>query len=125
MYIEGVEQWIKMTRNFSTPFTEFNKATTEISKRISEQNLEIIGDNFSRLSNQLKRFSNIKNPEDLINLQKDCVSENITACIETAQKMTHLTMENMEEIAELWSSTAVKISEKTVEKAQKFAEKKI
>jgi translation initiation factor 2 alpha subunit (eIF-2alpha) len=123
MYTEGFDQWAKLNKNFTAPFNEWNKATSEICKRISDQNLELFGENFSRFSDQVKRLSNVKKPEDLFNLQKDLMSENITASIELMQKIIHITMENMEDIAKLWGSTAAKISEKAVEKAQKFAEK--
>src|SRR5262245_53149470 len=123
MYTEGFEQWVKLNKSFTTPITEFNKATTEICKRMSEQNMQIIGENFTRFTNQMKRLSNIKKPEDFINFQRDCISENISASIETIQKLTHLSMENFEEITKLWGVTAAKISEKAVEKAQKYSER--
>lgn len=123
MYNEGFEQWFKLNKNLSAPMNELNKATTEISKRISEQNLQLIEENVARISNQLKRLSSVKKPEDFLNLQRDCFSENMTASIETAQKIMHMAMENLEEISKVWGSTAAKITEKAVEKAQKYTEK--
>lgn len=123
MYHESFDQLFKVNKNLTAPVSEWNKTLNEIGKRIAEQNLEIIGDNFNRISSQLKRLSSVRKPEDLFNLQKDCLSENISASIDVAQKISHMAMENMEEIAKLWGTTAAKITEKAVEKAQKYTEK--
>ncbi|VVC76960.1 hypothetical protein AQUSIP_22870 [Aquicella siphonis] len=123
MYHEGFDQFFKINKSFTAPVSEWNKTLNEIGKRIAEQNLEIIGENFNRVSSQLKRLSSVRKPEDFLNLQKDCLSENISASIDITQKIAHLAMENMEEIAKLWGTTAAKITEKAVEKAQKFTEK--
>lgn len=123
MYTEGFEEWIKMNKNLTAPINELNKASTEIYKRITDQNLELFGENLSRFTEQLKRLGSIKKPEDFINLQKDMMGENITGTIETLQKVIHMNMETMEEIAKLWGSTAAKISEKAVEKAQRYTER--
>lgn len=123
MYLEGFEQWYKVNKNFTTPAGELSKATTEVLKRITEQNLEIIGENYSRFSDQLRRLSSIRRPEDLINFQRDCLNENLTAAMKNTQKLMHLSLENFEELSRLYSTAATKITEKAVEKAQKYAQK--
>jgi len=121
--IEGYDQWFKLNKSWNTPFTEWNKVTMEICKRMAAHNLEMVGENYSRFSERLKRISNIKKPEDFLNLQKDIINEDLTATLEHMQKMVHLSMENMEELTRLWGTSAAKITEKAVEKAQKYAEK--
>lgn len=123
MYNEGLDNLLKMNKTFTAPLGEWNKAINDIGKRIADQNMEIIAENFTRVSNQLKRLSNVRKPEDFFNLQKDCLSENISAGIDLTQKVIHMTMENFEEISKLSGTTAAKITERAVEKAQKFAEK--
>lgn len=120
MYIEGYEQWFKLNKNWSSPLTEWNKATTDICKRMATQNLEFISENYTRFSERLKRLSSIKKPEDLLNLQREMLNEDMTLALENMQKLIHISMENMDELAKLWGTTAAKITEKAVEKAQKF-----
>jgi hypothetical protein len=120
MYIEGYEQWFKLNKQFASPFNEWNKVTTDICKRVAAQNLELIGESYSRFSERLKRLSNVKKPEEFLLLQKDMLNEDITLTLEYFQKIIHLFMENMEELAKLWGTTAAKVTEKAVEKAQKF-----
>jgi hypothetical protein len=123
MYNENIEQWFKLNKNIGTPVSEMNKATTDMCKRIAEQNLELIEENIARFSNQVKRLSNVRSPEELINLQKDCLSENITAGMETTQKIIQMGMENVEEVSKLLGTTASKVSEKVVEKTRKYVKK--
>lgn len=101
MYTEGYDQWFKLNKNISAPLTELNQATTTMYKHMTEQHLELLGDNFTRLSDQLKRFTNARKPEDFINLQKECMNENITATIEGFQKILQTSMENFEEFTKL------------------------
>jgi uncharacterized protein with HEPN domain len=105
MYTEGYDQWIKINKNMTAPVTEWNKATSELCQRMAQQNLELIGENFSRLSDQLKRFTNIRKPEDFLNLQKEVFNEDVTATIECMQKIIHTSMENMEEFTKLCGSS--------------------
>ena len=123
MYNENFEQWYKLNKNLGAPVSDLTKALAEMGKRISEQNVALFEENAARISNQLKRLGNVKKPEDFFELQKDCFSENITAGIETVQKIVRMSMENLEEISNLWSSTASKVSEAAVERAQKYTEK--
>lgn len=101
MYTEGFDQWLKMSKYLSSPMGDWNKTFTEIVRRTTQQNLEIIGDNFARLSDQCKRLSHVRKPEDLINLQKDILSEDIAASINNTQTLVHTAMENMEEMTKL------------------------
>lgn len=122
MYTEGFEQWFKMNKNLNVPMSEWNKATTDMLKHLTEQNLEIISDNFSHLSDQLKRFSNIRKPEDLLHLQKECLTEDMSLLIEDMQKIAHASLESIEELSKLLSLTTresmavVKTAEKRREK---------
>ena len=104
MYTEGFEQWFRVNKNMATPLTEWNKTCTDLCRRSTQQQLDLIGENFSRLSERLKRFSNIRKPEDFFNLQKDSLNEDVTASIECMQKCIHNAMENMEELTRLWGS---------------------
>jgi len=123
MHNENYEPWLKLGKNLSSPLSEWNKTSIDLGKRLAELNLQIINENILRVSTQFRRLSTMKKSEDLFNLQKDCINENISSTIETTQKLIHVAMENMEIIANLWGSTASKITEKAVEKAQKFHEK--
>lgn len=126
MYTEGFEQWFKMNKNITSPFNEWNKTCTELCRRVTQQSLEIFGENVSRLSDRLKRFSNVRKPEDFFNLQKESFQEDIAATIENTQKLVHSSMENMEEFTKLWGSmcstvheTATTMTNKTSEKQEK------
>lgn len=123
MYLEGFEQWYKMNKTFSSPVNDLGKATTEVFKRITEQNLEIIGENYTRFSDQLRRLSSIRKPEELMNFQRECWTENWSAVLRNSQKLMHLTLENFEELSRMYGNTATKVTEKAVEKAQKFTQK--
>lgn len=104
MYTEGYSQWTKLNKQFAEPMSEWHKVTTELCQRLTEQQLDIMGEHLSRMSNQLKRLTNVRKPEDFINLQKECLSEDVTAAIECMQKVIHTSMENMEEIANICGS---------------------
>lgn len=104
MYTEGLEQWLKVNKNFTNPLVEWNKVTNELCRRIAEQNLELIGENITLFSDQLKRISNAKKPEDFINIQKDILTEDMTAAVETTQKIIHIAMGSMEQCTKLCGS---------------------
>jgi hypothetical protein len=123
MYTEGFEQWFKLNKNMTGPLNELGKTATDICRRSAQQNLEIIGENLNRFSDQMKRLSNVRKPEDLINLQRECLNEDISAVMENTQKLAHNAMENYEELSRIWGSTAAKVTENAVEKAQKYTEK--
>lgn len=101
MRFEGYEQWQKMHQNMMMPLGDWNKASTEIWNRLTQQQLDVMSDNLLRLSHQLKRLSHVTKPEDFINLQKECLNEDITASIETMQKLIHSSTESMEEFTKL------------------------
>lgn len=103
MYTEGFEQLFKMNKSLSAPLSEWSKIATEIYRRTVEQNLEIMSENLSRLSEQAKRLSHVKKPDELFNLQKDCLTEDVNVAIEELQQIMHRSMENMEELTRLYS----------------------
>jgi hypothetical protein len=105
MYIEGFEQWFKLNRNLTTPFTDLNKATTELCRLLAQENLEIIEENFSRWSDQVKRLSSVRKPEDLIHLQKECIHENVQASIGNIQKLVQISLKNFEEFSKIYGTT--------------------
>lgn len=123
MYTEGFEQWFKANKNMSAPLAEMGKATTDICRRCAQQNMEMMSENYSRLTDQMKRLSSVRKPEDFFNLQREIINEDITAAMENLQKWTHNALENYEELSRLWSTTAAKVTETAVDKAQKYTEK--
>ncbi len=126
MYTEGFEQWLKLGKNVAAPFGDFGKTATEIGRRAMEQHLELLGENFSRYSDQLRRLSNVRKPEELLQLQKECLSENVTATIENTQKLLRLSMENVSELTKAFSSLREPVmaaTQKVAEKAKKYAER--
>lgn len=125
MYTEGFEQWFKLNKNMTNPMNEINKAATEICRRSAQHNMELIGENVTRLSDQLKRFSNVRKPEDFFNLQKECLNEDMSALMKNMQELSQNALENFEELSKILGSTAAKVTESTVEKAHthKYTEK--
>lgn len=121
MYNEGFEQFFKLGKHISTPVEEWNKAAAGILHKVAEQNMEILNDNFSRFSDQMKRLSNVKRPEDLITLQKDCINEDISSVIENSQKIVHMSMENIEEITKLCGTVRESVLTPVVNKMEKHA----
>lgn len=122
MYTESFEQWLKANKNFSAPMGELNKAGTDFYRRIAQQNIELLSENYARFADQLQRLSQVKKPEELLHLQKECLNEDMTAGIENMQKLVHLSIENMEELTRLFSTardTAMKPVEKEREKHSK------
>ena len=91
------EDWMKMGKMF--PFSDFSRNTIELCRKTCEQNLNLLSDNFARVSDQLKRLSNVHKPEEFFNLQKDILTENITAGITTMQKIFKTSMDNVEEVS--------------------------
>lgn len=96
MYTEQFDQWLKTSKNLTTPLTELNKATAEIYRKIAEQHLEILTENANRISDQVQRLSTIKHTDDLLILQKDCLNENAQAVIESMQIMLNTTLESID-----------------------------
>jgi hypothetical protein len=119
MYNDSFEQWLKANKNFTAPLGEWNKLSTDLLRRISQENIEMMSDNFSRWSDQLKRFGDVKKPEDLINVLRECINENITATMENSQQLLHSTVEHMEECAKACGT----LQEKTLKTAAKEKER--
>jgi lipopolysaccharide biosynthesis regulator YciM len=117
MYNEVFEQWMKSNKNMALPFNGWNKAATEMYQRILQQNIEIMGETFSRTSDQLTRMSHIKKPEDFLNLQKECLSENTAATVENIQTLLRATSENIERITNLWTTTQEQPAPRSPEKS--------
>ena len=101
---EGYDQFIKMTKNFSNPVLP--EQLIGIFTKISRENMELMEENVSRFTDQLKRLSQIKRPEELINLQKDCLSEDIKTGMENVQKIAHLSMEHIQDFTKLCGTVA-------------------
>ena len=90
MYTEQYDQWIKAN--------EWSKPAAHLWQRLSQQQISLVGNQVARLSEQMKRFTQVKKPEDFLQLQKDCLHENVAAAIECMQSMLLFTVENMEEM---------------------------
>lgn len=101
MFTDTQDQWFKSSKSFATPLNEWNKTTNEMCQRFTQQQLSLISTHFSRVSEQMKRFTSVKKPEDFMQLQKECLQENIAASIESMQNMLLMTMENLEELSKL------------------------
>lgn len=102
---------------------EWNKTALELYRQSLQQGFDLLSNNLSLLSDQLKRLSHAKNAEDLLNIQKTCLNEDITATIETVQKTMHFSMENMEELARLYGTPLREQVRETVHKAEREKER--
>lgn len=126
MYTQGFEQWLKMNKTLAAPLSDLNRTATDICSGIIQQNIALMSENFSRISDQLKRLGNVKKPEELIDLQKECLNENISASIEGTQKLAQITIENLEKFIHLFITTTerqVNSINKTTERVKEYAEK--
>jgi len=104
MLNEHFEQWTK-NKNMFAPTSEWSKQVTELChmcQHIAQKNLEIANESVFRWSDQLKRFSNIKKPEDFFNLQRECINENITACLQNMQTLLSSCTEAADECMKLY-----------------------
>lgn len=104
MVTEGFEQYYKLGKNFLNPWNDVGKTVLDICRRANQGTLEIAGENLNRTAEQLKRFSSAKRPEEIINLQKDCLNENITAWMGDFQKLLNLSLGSFEEINKTFST---------------------
>jgi hypothetical protein len=104
MYTEGFQQWLNMNKYLNAPLTDWNKTFTGIYQRLTQHQLDLLGENFSRMSEQLKKFSNIKKPEDYLSFQKDMINEEITASIDNMHSLLRESMLQLEELMKLFSS---------------------
>lgn len=125
MYRGDMEDLFK-EGGFGGSLSSVGKATQEIYRRTAKENLEMISENLERLSDQVRRLSSVKKPEDLLTLQKECLSEDITATIQSTQRLMHLYMQNMEELTKVYSSvrdSAISATKSAAKSAVKHAEK--
>lgn len=104
MVTEGFEEYYKMSKNFLSPMNDISKTVWNLCRRASQGSLEMVSDNLNRGAQQLKHFSAVKRPEELLQLQKECLQENISAWMSNAQKLTNLSMSYFEEINKSFSS---------------------
>ena len=103
MFNESFEQWYK-NKNFFTQPNELSKQVTElchICQHTAQKHLELANENVFRLSDQFKRLTNVKKPEDLFNLQRDFINENMHACIQGMQTFMSACAENVDECMKL------------------------
>jgi len=115
MRTQDFDQWFKISKNMTTPFHEWSKACMEMGKRLTQQQLDMLSENVSRLSDQFNRLSRIRRPEEWIDLQKDCLHENINASMETVQKLIQLSVENVTQFTNLCGT----LHEQTIKTAEK------
>lgn len=101
MNTENFEQWYKQSKNFANPMNELNKTMTDLCRRATQEGLEIVSDNVSLLSDQMKRLSNIRKPEDYLNLTREYMTENMNASMSNVQKIMQLSMRTLEEMSHL------------------------
>jgi len=118
MITDGFEQWLKLNKNLNTPITEWGKASSELYRHLSEENIEILNETLSRVAEQMKRLSNVRSPEDLLNLQKECISEDVHAMIKHWQKISHLQQEGVEECIKSVSGTLHESTKGVVERSR-------
>ena len=104
MVTEGFEQYYKLGKNFLNHWNDVGKTVLDLCRRTNQGTLEIAGENLNRTADQLKRFSSAKRPEEIINLQKECLSENITAWMGDFQKLLNLSLGSFEEINKTFTS---------------------
>lgn len=104
MNTEHFEQWFKLNKNLTGPLAELQKTAAEICQRVAQENIELANKNVSRCTEQLKRLSSVKKPEEFFALQKECLTENMSAAMENVQKIMKSSVENMEKLADVWGS---------------------
>lgn len=98
MVTDGFEQYYKLGRTFLSPWNDVGKTVLEICRRANQGTLEIAEENLTRTADQLKRFNTVKRPEEFLNLQKECLNENITAWMGDIQKLINLSLGSFEEM---------------------------
>ena len=105
MITEGFEQYYKLSKNFMNPLNnDVSKTVLELCRRVNQGALEIAGDNLNRTAEQMKRFSSVKRPEELLTLQKECLTENLSAVMSDIQKWVTLSLGSFEEVSKNFSS---------------------
>jgi hypothetical protein len=123
MYTEGFQQWFKMNKNFGSPLMGWNKACAGMYQSISEQQLELLSGNLTLLSDQLKRFSQIKTPEDYFNLSRDVIQEDMNTLINNLQILLQATLLQLEEFINLTNTYTEKATKAAKSMGNKSSEK--
>ena len=95
MYDESFEK-------INNPMNDWNKATTQVCHRLAQEHLEYMGDTINRFSSNLNRLTQIKKPEDALNIQKNYLNENLMSAFEHIQKIFQISLSNAEEVSSLW-----------------------
>lgn len=101
MYNEHFEKWQRLGQNISAPIGDYSKATTDICRHAAQEGLEILNDNVALLSDQMKRLSGVRKPEDFANLSRECITEDMNACLQNVQKIMQLSMQTMQDLAKI------------------------
>lgn len=105
MVTEGFEQYLKLGKTFLNPWGDIGKTYMEIYRRANQEALTIAGENLNRTADQLKRFSDVKRPDELFNLQKEYLNENISAIMGDVQKLINISLGSIEEINKAFTTT--------------------
>jgi methyl-accepting chemotaxis protein len=114
---DGFEQFIKMNKNLTGPLNDMYKLWTEMYQHAAQQNLELVSESIARFSDQIKRLANARKPEELLNEQRNCLNEDVSAAVNAMQKVVHNNMESLEEMTKLCGTLCESAP------LQKFAEK--
>ncbi|MBA3661754.1 MAG: phasin family protein [Gammaproteobacteria bacterium] len=104
MYTEGFDQLFKINKNLTTPLNDATRLAAEICRRNAQKNLELVGENVLLFTNQLKRLSEIRQPQDLLYLQKNAMTEGLAIGMDTLQKVINLSMENIASMTKLYET---------------------
>lgn len=76
---------------------DFTQNSALFCRSVAEEVFEIAGENLTRISNQMKRLTEVRKPEDFLNLQRECMEENIAAISKNTEKLMHLYAGRLEE----------------------------
>lgn len=118
MYNEGLEYLNKLNKNLAGPLTELNKAAVEVMHKAAQQHIEIASENIARLSEQVKRAGKVKKPEEIIDLQKEYLNENISAAVDNMQKILQMNIQHIEELTKTCSKCAKPLAEENVKQTK-------
>lgn len=101
MYNDTFEQWLKMGKNLNYPLGDLSKATADICRTTTQEGLDMFNDNIALITDQMKRLSNIRKPEELVNLSRDCLTEDMHAIMGNLQKFMQLSARTVDDISRL------------------------
>lgn len=93
-------------QQFHTPevleqINDLHKLTTQITQRTQSCTLDIINECVSSNNKHLEHWEKIKNPEELLALQKRLINENGERAINVSKKMFNTLIANMDDINQL------------------------